>query len=73
MKVLSSYTLLLSDDYDASGFRAYGGKGLPFLIVIGKDGRIVSMRSGYGRGERDDLASELTQALRVTPDNSSGT
>ena len=62
-KILADYNLLLTNDDDRRGFDAFGAKGLPHLVVVGKDGRIVSVHSGYGSGEIPDLASELNRAL----------
>ena len=51
-------------------FDAYAAKGLPHLVVIGRDLRIVSVREGYGPGELDGVAAELTAALRAAaPDD----
>jgi thiol-disulfide isomerase/thioredoxin len=67
-KILAGYQLLLTNDVDNRGFKSYGGVGLPHLVVIGKDGRIVSVRSGYGSGEIPDLADELNRALAGPPE-----
>jgi thiol-disulfide isomerase/thioredoxin len=66
-KILAEYQLLLANDVDKRGFNSYGARGLPHLVVIGKDGRIVSVHSGYGRGEIPDLADELNRALAAPP------
>lgn len=62
-KVLAEYQLLLANDVDKRGFRSYGARGIPHLVIIGKDGRIVSVHSGYGSGEIPDLVDELNNAL----------
>ena len=62
-KIMATYHLLLTNDDDKRGFTAYGARGLPHLVVIGRDGRIVSVHSGYGRGEIPDLAGEINRAL----------
>jgi thiol-disulfide isomerase/thioredoxin len=64
-KTLASLQLLLTNDVDNKGFNAYGVRGLPHLLVIGRGGRIVSVRSGYGRGETEDLADEINRALAI--------
>lgn len=37
---------------------------LPFSMLIGRDGSILSKRSGYTPGEEENLAREVEQALR---------
>ena len=64
-KAMKDFTLLLTSDEDGRGFNAYGAKGLPHLVVIGKDGLIISVREGYGPDELDGVAAELNAALRA--------
>jgi thiol-disulfide isomerase/thioredoxin len=64
-KILAEYPLLLTNDVDRRGFNSYGARALPHLVVIGKDGHIISVREGYGAGEIPDLADELNRALAV--------
>ena len=64
-KILKDLTIKLTSDESEKAFNAYGVKGLPHLLVIGKDMRIVSVREGYGPGELDDVAAELNAALRA--------
>jgi len=64
VKLLKDYPIQLTNDEDRRSFEAYGAKGLPHLVVIGRDLRIVSVREGYGPGELDDVAAELNSALR---------
>ncbi|MFM2288456.1 MAG: hypothetical protein RL684_1599 [Pseudomonadota bacterium] len=64
-KLLKDYPIQLTNDEDHRSFEAYGAKGLPHLVVIGRDLRIISVREGYGPDELDDVAAELTAALRA--------
>ncbi len=45
---------------------AYGVNGIPHMIIVGRDGRITSVRVGYGESSLEELAAELNQAL-ATP------
>ena len=65
--LLKELTLTLTNDEGRRGFDAYGVKGIPHLVVIGKDGRIISVRQGYDPGELEDLAAEVTAALQSSP------
>jgi thiol-disulfide isomerase/thioredoxin len=64
-KLLKDYPIQFTSDEDQRSFNAYGAKGLPHLVIIGKDMRIVSVREGYGPGELDAVAAELNSALRA--------
>jgi thiol-disulfide isomerase/thioredoxin len=64
-KILKDLTIKLTNDESEKAFGAYGVKGLPHLLVIGKDMRIISVREGYGPSELDDVAAELNAALRA--------
>jgi thiol-disulfide isomerase/thioredoxin len=68
VKILTTFTVQFTNDESRSGFNAYGVKGLPHLVVIGKDLRIISVREGYGPGELDAVAAELKAALRAGTD-----
>ncbi|MBV8502924.1 MAG: TlpA family protein disulfide reductase [Paucibacter sp.] len=46
---------------------AYVVTGLPHLVIIGRDGRIVSIHVGYGEGALTAIAEELNTALAATP------
>lgn len=67
-KVLLPLNLLLANDTDERAFGSYGGKGIPHLVLIGRDGRIVKVWTGYGEGELPELAADLNAALAVGRD-----
>jgi thiol-disulfide isomerase/thioredoxin len=64
-KILKDFPIKLTNDESEKAFSAFGVKGLPHLLVIGKDLRIISVREGYGPSELDDVAAELNAALRA--------
>jgi thiol-disulfide isomerase/thioredoxin len=64
-KVLKDVTMLLTNDESQRGFDSYGAKGLPHMVVIGKDGHIISVREGYGSSELDAVVEELNAAICV--------
>ncbi len=47
---------------------AYGVGAIPHMIIIGRDGRITSVRRGYARSTLDDLTAELNKALAAKPE-----
>ena len=44
---------------------AYGVNGIPHIIIVGRDGRITSVRVGYAESTLEGLAAELNSALAV--------
>lgn len=52
--------------YDAGDQRIakpYGVKGIPHMVMIGRDGRIAHTHVGYGEDMLDDIASEINELL----------
>ena len=43
---MQDFTIQMTNDERHTGFDAYGVRGIPHLVVIGKDGRIISAREG---------------------------
>jgi len=44
---------------------AYGVKGIPHLVIIGRDGRIVKIHVGYGEKSIDGILSEINAQLQA--------
>ncbi len=64
-KILSSLTLIMSHDYGHRAAEAYGVNGIPHMVMIGRDGKILSVHRGYGEGSLDDIVAEINAALGV--------
>lgn len=67
-KVLADLHVLLANDSDERAFGSYGGKAIPHLVLIGRDGHIAKVWTGYGEGELPELATDLNAALAVGRD-----
>lgn len=44
----------------------YGVQGIPHLLIIGPDGRILKMHEGYGDGSLEGLVDDINEVLRTT-------
>ena len=66
-KPITEIGLTPAYDPDHKARDAYGVKGIPHMIIVGRDGRITSVRIGYDHSSLDELAAELNQALAATP------
>jgi thiol-disulfide isomerase/thioredoxin len=53
---------LISDENKYYG-NQYGVKGIPHMVLIGRDGRIAAVHEGYGEGEIPVLVDELNKLL----------
>jgi thiol-disulfide isomerase/thioredoxin len=62
---LSSLTLTLSHDYGKPS-EAYGVHGIPHMVIIGRDGRIIAVHRGYAEDALDGLLAEINKALGAT-------
>jgi peroxiredoxin len=43
---------------------SYGIAAIPHLFIIGRDGRILAVHTGYGQGSIDELVEDINSALR---------
>ena len=62
-KILSSLTLMMSHDYSHRAAEAYGVNGIPHMVMIGRDGKILSVHQGYGEGSLEGIVAEINAAL----------
>ncbi|MYM39761.1 redoxin family protein [Pseudoduganella sp. CY13W] len=55
--------------YDPAGASAqqYRIKGMPSSVLIGPDGKVISVHAGFNPGARAELERQITTALGVTP------
>lgn len=54
-------------DPDHKARDAYGVKGIPHMVIVGRDGRITAVRIGYSDSSLDALAAQLNEALAAAP------
>jgi len=60
---------LISDEYKSYG-QQYGVKGIPHMVIIGRDGKIALVQEGYGEGEIPWLLARLNKLLAEVPEAS---
>lgn len=60
---------LISDESEYYG-RQYGVTGLPHMVIIGRDGRIAAVHTGYGESEIPVLVAEINKLLAAPRDAS---
>jgi alkyl hydroperoxide reductase subunit AhpC len=42
----------------------YGIETIPHLFIIGRDGKILAIHTGYGEGSIDELVADINTALK---------
>jgi len=54
---------------DASGGAraAFGVNGLPHMVIIGRDGRIIKVYEGYSESKLHEVVADINQALAPAP------
>ena len=62
-KLLGALHVLLVNDRSNRSQRAYKVKGIPHMVIIGRDGRILSVHEGYGEAALDGIVDEINRAL----------
>ena len=54
-------------DADGAVRAAFGVTGLPHMLIIGRDGRIIRVYQGYAESKLDEIAADINQALAPAP------
>jgi thiol-disulfide isomerase/thioredoxin len=60
---MKTLTLSINHDYGRKASEAYGVSGIPHLVLIGRDGRIISVHRGYSEEGIDSIIEEINRAL----------
>ena len=62
-RALESLTISITHDYNKAAAEAYGVKGIPHMLIIGRDGRIQKIHRGYSEEGVDRIIAEINAAL----------
>lgn len=62
-RILASFALTLAHDDRKRGTDAYGVKGIPHMVIIGRDGAIVKVHRGYSEEALEGILAETNSAL----------
>lgn len=60
---LSSLAVTLTHDYNKASREAYGVNGIPHMLIIGRDGKILKVHRGYSERGLDAIIAEINAAL----------
>jgi len=62
---------LISDEYGQAG-DAYGVKAIPYMLIVGRDGKIAAIHVGYSEEQVPLFIDEINSTWRETSANDSG-
>jgi hypothetical protein len=65
-KDMGTDVTLISDERGRAG-EAYGVKGIPHMIIVGRDGKIAAIHVGYSEEELPVLVDEINSAWSKAP------
>jgi thiol-disulfide isomerase/thioredoxin len=66
-RALNNLSLMLAHDYTKSVKESYGVNGIPHMVIIGRDGKVVNVHRGYGDGMIPRLVKEINAAIAAEP------
>jgi hypothetical protein len=69
---MSAFTLGMAYDPQSVGQTAYGVKGIPHLVIIGRDGKIIRVYRGYGEETLTEITADINLAIGAGATGASG-
>jgi len=64
-RILGELSLLVAHDTGGAASEAYGVKGIPHMVIIGRDGRILRVYRGYAESSLDEIVADINRALQA--------
>jgi thiol-disulfide isomerase/thioredoxin len=68
MNQLKDFKVKFANDASKQSSSAYGVDGIPHMVIIGRDGKVINVDSGYSDAALDGLIVKINQALLAKPD-----
>ena len=62
-RALSALSLTLTNDPSKRASQAFGVNGIPHMVIVGKDGRVINVHRGYAESALNGLVAEINAAL----------
>jgi peroxiredoxin len=71
LKTVEKLAMHFAYDPDGSARKAYGVTGIPHMVIIGRDGKIVQVHRGYDESMLDSIVAEINAALTAPANGTS--
>lgn len=65
----TAMTIKLTYDPEETGAQAYGVSGIPHLVIIGRDRKIIKVQRGYGESALPGIVDAINLALKTPAPN----
>lgn len=63
---MKDWDMVLGNDEDKDAQKAYGVNGIPHMVIIGRDGKILRVYRGYSESSLPDIAADINLAIGAT-------
>jgi thiol-disulfide isomerase/thioredoxin len=63
----TSMQIELVSDANGNAQRSFGVKGIPHMVIIGRDGHILRVYTGYSEERLTEIVADINKALRPLP------
>lgn len=63
---MKDWDMVLGNDPDNEAQNAYGVKGIPHMVIIGRDGKILRVYRGYSESSLPDIVADINLAIGAT-------
>jgi thiol-disulfide isomerase/thioredoxin len=60
---LSSLAVTITHDFGSEASETFGVHGIPHCVIVGRDGRIIAVHTGYDESQLDRILGEVNAAL----------
>ncbi len=67
VRALSSLNLKLTHDYNKVSVNAFGVGPIPHMVLIGRDGKIVNIHTGYSESSFESILGEINRTIATAP------
>jgi thiol-disulfide isomerase/thioredoxin len=64
---MKDWDMVLGNDPDEDAQSAYGVNGIPHMVIIGQDGKILRVYRGYSESSLPAIAADINLAIGATP------
>ncbi|MCZ8073827.1 MAG: TlpA disulfide reductase family protein [Paucibacter sp.] len=71
-RALKDFKLQMIYDPDKQAQQAFGVQGIPHMLIIGRDGRIIRLYRGYSESSLDAIAADINAALAAPQTKEAG-
>lgn len=65
-RALKNLEITITNDQYKNAAKLYGVGGIPHMVIIGKNGKVIKVHTGYGESALQGLVEEINAAIAAT-------